>query len=104
MSAIVIPCVQGQRAYSVDCDLDGTTYTLTFDFSVREGYWYLGIYDQAGDVLAGGRKIVTDWPLTYGSTDPRLPKGSFICTGSGGDPGFEDLGGDAVLYYFQALE
>jgi hypothetical protein len=76
-------------------DLEGREYVLSFDWSTREGCWYLSIKDSEESPLASGIKMVCNWPLTYRLPDPRLPPGDLIVVsktlGDDSPPGADDL-------------
>jgi len=86
-------------------DLEGKGYILLFDYSTREGCWYLSIRDIGGTPLASGLKMVCNWPLTYRLPNPGLPPGHLIVTtriaADDSPPGLLDLaeGGRCELTY-----
>ncbi len=83
--------------------LEGIEYTLQFRWAVREGCWYLGIYDQDANPLALSIRLVVSFPLLRRFTDPRLPPGVlFCCDMSGADQDivdYTDLGTRVLLTY-----
>jgi hypothetical protein len=103
MAVLHIPT--GNDPYSVQrTDLEGRSYILQFDWSTREGCWYLSIYDVSSEPLATGIKMVCDWPLTYRLPNPALPPGDLLVISKTADdspPGLEDLaeGGRCELTY-----
>lgn len=85
-------------------DLEGKEYVLLFDYSQREGVWYLTIKDVTETPLASGIKLVCNWPLTYRLPNPGLPPGDLIVISKTTDdspPGIDDLleGGRCELTY-----
>lgn len=94
-------------AYSIE--LDGATYGFEFLWNERAGdagTWFVTVSDVSGVVLVACRRLVVDYPiLARYSSDPRLPPGMLLAadmTGTGTDPGRNDLGARVVLLYFDA--
>lgn len=58
--------------------LDGVILTLGISYRVRTDDWWLSLFDEEGQPLLQGKRIVTGWPLNVGVFDPRLPNGLFI--------------------------
>jgi hypothetical protein len=91
-------------------ELDQVTYTLTFQWNVRDGGWYLTIADAVGNPILGSQRVVVDFPIGLNqSYNPSMPPGSiqFIDTsGQGLDPALDgsDLGGRVQMLYFDAAE
>lgn len=86
--------------------LDGRDYLLVFDWSGREGAWYVHILDASGSPIVTGRKVVANGKLGHRSIDPRRPAGLLMAvdpTGAG-DPGIDDLGRRVFLVYASAAE
>ncbi len=85
--------------------LDGTSFSLIFDWNAREGAWYLTLSDADGVVIAAGRKLVADWFPLRNVIDVRRPPGLLMVqdtTGAGRDPGRYELGSRVKLIYFEA--
>lgn len=77
MSVLHIPT--SSDPFSVQrTDLEGREYILYFDWSTREGCWYLSIADIEDVRLASGIKLVCNWPLTYRLPNEALPPGDFL--------------------------
>jgi hypothetical protein len=82
--------------------LDGITYILSFEWNEREERWYLSLADSAGVTIVSGIKVVANYPLNYLLTDPRAPGGILYAldiSGTGQDPGLNDLGRRVTLMY-----
>jgi hypothetical protein len=104
MAILVIPTTNDPFSEQ-RTDLEGKEYVLRFDYSEREGVWYLEIRDSTDVVLAAGIKMVCNWPLTYRLPSPDLPPGEFLIGSKVpsdlSPPGLEDLaeGGRCELVY-----
>ena len=99
---LAIPTDQVLSFWDQLTTLDGTDYTLGFRYNAREGVYYMIIADNAGNVLNGGIKIVSDWLLMQDFNDPTLPPGDFMAVASGADDSpaaLGELGGRVTLYY-----
>lgn len=86
--------------------LDGRDYLLLFDWSGREGAWYVHILDASGSPIVTGRKVVAGGKLGHRSIDPRRPAGLLMAIDPSGigDPGIEDLGRRVFITYASADE
>lgn len=105
----IIPDEQEQRAtYDRRVDLGGD-YRIQLRYAPRLDRWYFDLYDAADDPLVQGLRVSTDTPLItrrkYPSED--FPDGSIYCfriDGSKDEPGFEDLGRNALLYWIPTAD
>jgi hypothetical protein len=93
--------------FSVTTDLDGKSYTLAFSYSAATDQWYFDCYfvtDAAEpEPLVLGIPCIADYPLLAGVTHADRPAGELqFCANA--DPGKNDLGLAARLYYFDADE
>ena len=87
--------------------LSGRDYVLRFDWSQRDGHWFLGLYLPSGEAIVTGLKLVTNWPLLGARTETLRPPGELLVVdtrGLGEDPGFGDLGTRHGLVYFEPGE
>lgn len=108
MAILTIPTT-ADPFYVQRTDLEGREYVLTFDYSTREGVWYLTIADDTETVLAAGVKLTVGLPLLYRFKDARMPPGLLFVYSSTGDdspPGLADLapGGRCTLDYMTSDE
>lgn len=104
---VIIPLINTRPHYTMQVELDGTTYGLELQWNFREEAWYLSLADSDGNPINAGVKLVVGFPLLTRSKDARAPGGFFQAqdtTGGDSDPGFADLGGRVQLYYFSAGE
>lgn len=103
MSVFQIPCVPaGASHWKQRTALDGTDYILVFEWLQRDGHWLLHVLDLQESPIASGLKLVTNWPLLRGVTDPRRPPGNLFvwdALGLDDDPTFDGLGTRFVLAY-----
>lgn len=97
--------------YSFSVDLEGTLYTLYFNFSDRESYWYMDIYSADGVTLILARiKMVPGYSLLqqYRALD-NIPVGDFILNDVQGDlmteeMTFDSFGSRYELIYVESTE
>lgn len=102
MAVIEIPVRSDFKAYTIQVDLEGVTYTLNFRFNTRLQNWVMDIADAAGTDLLNGVVLLTNVALTSYVVKDGLPPGKFICideSGANRDAGIEDLGNDVKLLY-----
>lgn len=112
----LIPTSTTDANYTIQCNLDGSQYQLTFRYSEREVCFYLDLYTLSGTLLVGGRKVVPNrslWsPFRY---NRQVPQGALVClvvnptTAGGSDdpPGIGELaqtGTRCQLAYFNQSE
>lgn len=87
--------------------LDGVEYILAFRWNGRAAKWFFSLYDQSGDPIVEGVKVVADFPLLRPVSDTRKPPGDLIAldtTGEGRDPGLGELGDRVILTYLDSTE
>jgi len=103
---VKLPLLTDQGAtphYSLQCELDGVTYSFEFIWNDRDGAWYMQVGDAAENLLAGSVKVVLGKLLLGRFRDSRLPPGPLICKDTGGqnvDPGLADLGTRVEIWYY----
>lgn len=89
--------------YTMEVQLEGSSYTFEFKWNSRSEFWTFNISDATGDELVSGRRIVTGFPpLLARFKDDRMPPGNLFAvdtTGAGADPVLEDLGTRVLLVY-----
>lgn len=57
---------------------DGVTYRIRFEWLRYEGYWIFTWADVQGRAVLAGLRVVANFNLLHGYSDPRLPAGSII--------------------------
>lgn len=105
MALIEVPTRSDLKAYEMQVELQGITYTLNFRYNERMDRWLLDIADSIGVELLNGIVLLTNVPLTDDYVIAGLPPGRFICedtTGQNKDAGADDLGNDVRLLYEEA--
>lgn len=92
--AFSIPTSPDQPFYTQETTLDGVRYLLDFRYSQRARVWYLAIAlaDNPSEWLAGGIKIVCNYPLLRYCADVRLPRGILVALTDSTDDTPPDLG------------
>lgn len=99
--AILIPTREDPR-YSIEIELDGSSFFLDFEWNDRAESWFLDILNADRVMLLAGVRVVVGFPLINRYRDPRLPKGdltAIVTSGSDLDPKFTDLGDRVQLLY-----
>lgn len=105
MTVFIIPTPNDQPFAEQRSTLDGSDYVLTFQWSAREGSWYLSVADESNDPIASGLKIVPNVPLGRRVRDVRWPPGWIVALSENDEPPlFDELGGRVVLYYYDEAE
>jgi len=105
--AVTVPVLLDTPLFSLETQLDGTLYSLTFRWNSRANQWFVDLADAANDPIVSGIAIVVDFPLARRCRDPRMPPGALFAvdtTGAGLDPGETDLGRRVVILYFTEAE
>jgi len=105
MATFVIPIDATLGKQSFTTILDGIELGFELLNNTRGDYWTMNVYSAAGDLLAAGVRLVTNWPLALRNTDERLPPGRLMLldqSGAGTEADFEALGTTHVLMYKEA--
>lgn len=88
--------------------LDGVEVVVDLDWNGREGRWYATLSTPDGRLLAGGRKLVAGGDLARAAEgDPFGPGGrlrTIDTSGSGADPGIDDLGSRVFVVYLDEAD
>ena len=103
----IVPVSNTDALYQQVTTLDGVDFILTFAYNLRDGFWYLDVLDQDGNVIVPNVKIVVNWDLLQRSTDPRKPAGALMAydtTAQELDPGLDDFGTRVQILYLTAEE
>jgi hypothetical protein len=101
-----IPISSTDAAYSIDVELDGSTYALDFAYSERSSLWFLSVYFLANSERVPvfvGVAMIADYPLLAGCVHDHRPLGE-LRVRCDRDPGRNDLGSFAQLLYHDAAE
>lgn len=103
MTITSIPCTpSGQPFWNQRTTLSGQDYLLSFQWSQRDGHWFLSLADADNSPIFSGRKLVDSANLFARLLDPRLPPGALIVLDTqlaGKDPDFSDLDSRCLLFY-----
>ena len=76
--AIRIP-TSNLSKYTQLVSIDGTAYTIGFDWNSRDETWHMSISTADEEAIVVGIKILPAVNLTARFKDTRLPNGSFVC-------------------------
>jgi hypothetical protein len=102
MSFVLLAIDSTDKNYTVDHDLDGTLYRFKVNWNERGQFWTIGIYQPDDTPIVAGVKIVSNYSLFTRYPDPLLPPQNIYCidsTGSGEEPGADNLGNDFIIVY-----
>lgn len=105
---LIVPVFPGEPLYNERVRLEGRDYIFRFDWSNREGRFYMSIKDQDETPILLGLKVIANWGLIMRHhADPRVPPGELIALDleSGGTPpGLRDFGTRVRLFYYASGE
>lgn len=89
-----IPTESDEPFFTQETTLDGVRYLLDFRYSQRERVFYLAIAlaSAPDEILAGGIKIVCNFPLLKYRADVRLPPGLLAAVAETTNDAPPDLG------------
>lgn len=65
-------------AYQNTVTLDDVVVILDVEYHQRTDDWWISFYDEQGEPILLGRRVVGRWPLTVGTIDTRLPQGAWM--------------------------
>lgn len=106
MAFLEIPVLEDNFRWVQETTLDGVRFLLHFSWNEREGAWYVSLHDVDDNPIATGARIVANWFLFLRKVDTEVvPAGRFFVadtTGSGVDPGKDELGERVKLIYIEA--
>lgn len=90
--------------FTVQAQLDGSTYMLELEWLEAVGSWFVSLYGADGEPVLSGLKVVTNWPITARHRTRGVPPGQLIFQGDGTTavPGRLELGERVKLYYIDA--
>lgn len=103
--ARLLPLRNGPRAYRMDVELDGVTYTLALRLNARDGLWRLDLSASGETLLAGLTLVNSPDLLAQFRHIPGLPPGPLQVLDRKGrfaDPDVATIGGRVVLIYGDA--
>ncbi len=107
MTTRIVPTDFGIPHFDLRVDLSGVEYLIALKYNQREGFWYLDLATEDGEVLIASSKVVVGSPLIYALSDERRPPGDLIALDTedaDGDPvTVADLGGRVLLVYQEPL-
>ena len=84
--------------------LSGNPYRIRLTWNVRFGYWSLSLFEADETPIFQGIKLVENYPLMMRYQDTRLPTGQLMAireSGTNTRPGFDELGVNVNLYYYE---
>lgn len=105
MAVLVINADPTLPFYTQRTSLDGREYILDIQFNQRENRYYMNLRDETGALIAGGLKLIANFPINRLISDPRAPGGAIYAldtSGRGQDPGEGDLGRRVLLIYIES--
>jgi hypothetical protein len=106
VALLILPTFAPEEAYEYSIDLEGATYRLRLTFNDRDEAWYVDLFDDAGEPLRVGLKLVGDWDVLLRWKDAATrPPGRLLTISSPSEAEateLEALGRDVVLAYLEA--
>jgi len=104
MTTEIIPITDAGTlgAFYFVVELDGTDFQCSFQFNSREGFWYMNLFDTAGNRIRSGLKVVINWPTIRLDRSEDRPLGEILFLDTRdvpSDPGLDELGEDVVMGY-----
>lgn len=105
MALLECPTRNDLPAYSYTIQLDGVTYTLSFNFNPRMGVWFISLGDGFGNPICASVPVTVMWPLFDRFVAVAIPPGrifAYDTTNSNTDPGEFDLGDRVRILYDEA--
>lgn len=64
--------------YNQQHELEGVVYTLEFRYNSRADAMYVNVLDSEGNILYGGLKLVSNWPINRVNPNVSAPPGAFL--------------------------
>jgi hypothetical protein len=109
MSGVLVPTNTTDAFWSQVTTLDGTDYQLDFSYNSREAVYYLSFYDTSGNLLYGGLKLVSNFPLLRTVISSVMPGGELVAISTTTDDSPAALGElgptqRVQLWYFPELD
>lgn len=106
MATVRIPLRADLPAYNFRVELDTVIYILKMRFNERFGRWIMDIKTEQDVPILLGIPLFADVSLTTQYEKSDLPPGQFVIVNRADNdlpPGRDDLGGESVLLYEEAL-
>jgi hypothetical protein len=98
----------GLASFSEQVTLDGSTYTITFQWNSRGSFWSMTFADSNNTIILSGVKLVVNYELISSWPDRGLPPGELYIldpTGDDSDAQFDDFGnGRLEMIYVTEVE
>lgn len=90
--------------FTVQVQLDGSSYTLELEWLDAVGAWFVSLLNPAAEPVLSGLKVVVDWPITWRHRTRGVPPGQLIfqADADSAPPGRLELGARVKLYYVDA--
>jgi hypothetical protein len=90
--------------FTVQVQLDGSSYTLELEWLEGAQAWFVSLLNPTAEPVLSGLKVVVDWPFTWRYRTRGVPPGQlvFLADGDSVPPGRLDLGSRVKLYYVDA--
>lgn len=109
MPTTIIPFVPGDPEQLFPITLDNEPYVLRARWNTRDddGAWYLDAWERDGKTpIAFGVKLVLGVRLGETYNHPLFLGGMFLVdeSGTGAEPGFDDLGGRVILVHMTVAD
>lgn len=105
MAQLKIPVRSGLKAFTLEVELDGDVYGLSFRWIVRASHWLMDLL-KADTVILSGIKVVSSTnflsQFSYKQVDASIPPGTFQVfdvTGKDRDPDTENFGSGVLFLY-----
>lgn len=100
---LVLPTAE-QPQFVEQVSMDGSLFTLTFDWSERENTWSFAIQDEEGNLLSSGGRLVPNLDLLRHIASDNRPGGKLALITFPDDvtPTLDGISGAALLYYTAA--
>lgn len=104
--ALIIPTFPDEANYSIQVNLDGIQYLLTFRYSEREKSYFVDLALNDGTLLVAGKRVVCKISLFHRQRyNPLVPPGHVIAqpvtNGSDEPPDIGELGeGRRVILFY----
>lgn len=104
MATLVIPTPDDLKAFSLQVQLDGATFTIRLIWNVRDSEWYLDLYDSSQEPVISGHRLVANSLVLLNCVRENRPLGELMAlsTQDDLDPGLNDLGNRVTLLYQEA--
>jgi len=106
MSDLLIPLTSEEASYDQTVQLEGVNYVLRLNWNSTYSYWAMSIYNEQGEPLLLGVRLIIGVELLVRYRLSNLPPGSLLVVDFTDNLlrlGRETLDGDARLMYRESL-